>query len=155
MSIVLKEVSNLFEAEELRKIRNECKDFMTRSTEYISEEQQASWFEKLDKENNKVYILYASEMGVIRYSIGFGYIRYEDDAALITLGLQQSSRGKGLGKTLFKMLLNIAKEKLIPVRLEVLKTNIKAFSIYNEAGFRVVEDDGKIIKMEYYYDSAI
>ena len=41
------------------------------------------------------------------------------------------------------------------IRLEVLKNNTKAFFIYNKLGFRVYEDDGKIIKMEYKYDSTI
>jgi len=42
--LVFKRVTTPAEAEILRTIRNECKDYMTRSTEYITPEQQAEWF---------------------------------------------------------------------------------------------------------------
>ena len=42
-NVVLKRVKTAEEAESLRIIRNHCKDFMTRDTSYISENQQQKW----------------------------------------------------------------------------------------------------------------
>lgn len=151
--LVLKRIETLEEALILRNIRNQCKDFMTRDTSYISEEQQKRWFANLSEET-KIYILYSVEFGVISSPVGYGLIRKEGDFSVVSGGLIESCRGKGYGKVLFEYLIkNIEKES--PIRLEVLKTNTRAFVIYNNLGFRVLKDDGEIITMEYNYDSAI
>lgn len=156
-TLVLKRIESLEDFQILRNIRNECKDFMTRDTSYISEEQQKRWFERLQKENFndiKVYLLYLVEMGVICAPIGYGLIRKEGGFSLVSGGLIESCRGKGYGSILFDYLIkNVDKD--FPIKLEVLKKNTRAFIIYNKLGFRVVKDDGEIITMEYHYDSQI
>ena len=42
--LVFKRVTTLAEAEILRTIRNDCREYMTRSTNYITTEQQHQWF---------------------------------------------------------------------------------------------------------------
>lgn len=153
--LILKEITNKEESYILRNIRNECKNFMTRSTEYITIEQQDLWYSNLDRTKNLPYLLYSIDMGVIFSPIGYGFIREENGSILLSGGLIESERGKGYGSCLFNILLKQALKKKLPIKLEVLKTNNKAFSIYNGLGFRVVEDDGKVIKMEYFYDSVI
>lgn len=150
---VLKQIVTPEEAETLRKIRNECKDFMTRDTTEITYEQQQKWFASLP-DSFKIYLLYDIQLGVIGVPIGYGLIREENDCYLISGGLTETSRGKGVGNILFEYLIgNVGRDK--PLRLEVLKNNNRAFNVYNNLGFRVYSDDGKIIKMEYYYDSSI
>jgi ribosomal protein S18 acetylase RimI-like enzyme len=144
---VLKRVKSLEEAENLRIIRNSCKDFMTRDVSFISIEQQQKWFSNLSS-NIDVYILYEIELGVIVTPIGYGLIKKETNQYLISGGLIPKSRDKGYGKILFEYLLKHVKPDL-PIMLEVLKTNIKAFSIYNKLGFIVTNDDGYIITMKY------
>lgn len=151
--LVLKKIETLEEALVLRNIRNQCKDFMTRDTSYISEEQQKRWFANLSPET-KIYILYLVEFGVISSPIGYGLIRKEGDFSVVSGGLIDSCRGKGYGKVLFEYLIKNA-EKEFPIRLEVLKSNTRAFVIYNNLGFRVLNDNGEIITMEYNYDSSI
>jgi len=143
------------DVEELRKIRNLCKDFMTRNTSTISEEQQKKWYSTLDKDNNKLYLLHKIHYGVAVEPVGYGYIRVEDGFVLLTGGLVEAERGKGYGSTLFNYLVQNSKSFNLPIKLEVLKSNMVAFSVYNKIGFRVIGDDGKIIKMEYHYDSVI
>ena len=151
--LVLKKIESLDEAMILRNIRNQCKDFMTRDTSYISEEQQKRWFANL-KDDVKIYLLYLVDFGVISSPIGYGLIREEGGFSLVSGGLIESCRGKGYGKILFDYLVkNVDKEH--PIKLEVLKNNTRAFVIYNKLGFRVVKDDGEVISMEYHYDSAI
>lgn len=153
--IVLMEVRSSNDVETLRKMRNECKSFMTRFTDDISYEQQQKWYENIDKENNKIYILHKISHGVVAEPIGYGYIRVEDGFVLLTGGLTTNERGKGYGSILFNYLVQNSKQFNIPIKLEVLKSNMIAFSVYNKIGFRVVGDDGKVITMEYHYDSVI
>jgi ribosomal protein S18 acetylase RimI-like enzyme len=152
-NLVFKLVSNSFEAESLRKIRNECREFMTRNTEYISEEDQQKWFLTAHKKY-QLYLLYNIECGVIVDPIGYGLIRTEDTEYLVTGGLTASARGKGIGQKLFKFLIdNTKKDK--PLRLEVLKTNVSAFNVYKKLGFITTYDNDKLVYMEYKYDSPI
>lgn len=150
--LVLKKIETLEEALILRNIRNECREFMTRDTSYISEEQQKRWYANL-KPDFKIFLLYSVELGVISSPIGYGLLREEGDSVLISGGLVESERGKGYGSILFNYLIKNVKDKKI--KLEVLKSNTRAFVIYNNLGFRVVNDDGELITMEYNYDSPI
>lgn len=156
-NLVLKKAETLEDFMTLRNIRNDCREFMTRDVSYISEDQQKRWFEKLQKDSDntfKVYLLYLVEDGVIASPVGYGLIRKEGDFSLVSGGLVESCRGKGYGSVLFDYLVKNV-DKNSPIKLEVLKSNTRAFVIYNRLGFRVVGDDGEIITMEYHYDSQI
>ncbi len=150
--LVLKKIETIDEAMILRNIRNQCREFMTRDTSYISEEQQKRWFVNI-KPDYKIFLLYSVELGLISSPIGYGLIRDEGDFSLISGGLVESERGKGYGSILFNYLIKNVTNKNI--KLEVLKSNTRAFVIYNNLGFRVVNDDGELITMEYNYDSPI
>jgi GNAT superfamily N-acetyltransferase len=153
--IVLVSVTNPTEVENLRVIRNECKNYMTRNADTISKEQQMKWWNNLNKDIHKLYLVHKVYLGVAHVTVGYGYIRVENGEVLLTGGLNETERGKGHGKQLFATLLENAKQYNLPIKLELLKTNTKAFVVYNSLGFRVTSDDGKIIKMEYHYDSVI
>jgi ribosomal protein S18 acetylase RimI-like enzyme len=154
-NLVMVPVRTENDVERLRQIRNVCKDFMTRNTSEISYEQQQNWYKNINKEFNKLYLLHKIYYGVVGEMIGYGYIRVEDGVVLLTGGLIESERGKGYGSVLFENLVKNSEPFNLPIKLEVLKTNMKAFAVYNKIGFRVTADDGKIIKMEYHYDSVI
>lgn len=154
-NLVMIPVQTEDDVEKLRQIRNVCKNFMTRNTDEISYEQQQNWYKNLNKDDNKLFLLHKTYCGVISDRIGYGYIRVEDGAVLLTGGLIEAERAKGYGQILFEYLVKNSEPFNLPIKLEVLKTNMKAFAVYNKIGFRVTGDDGKIIKMEYYYDSVI
>ncbi len=151
--LVFKRVTTPAEAEILRTIRNDCKDFMTRSTDHITPEQQAEWFKTAFKKY-ELYIAYYIEHGVIAVNAGFGVIHLEDEQYLLTGGLTPDYRDKGLGAPLFKFLVDNCNKQL-PIRLEVLKTNTRAFKTYEKLGFVVTDENEKIYTMEYQYDSVI
>jgi GNAT superfamily N-acetyltransferase len=154
-TLIMIPVKSKEEVESLRNIRNICRNFMTRNTAEISYEQQQKWYDSIDKNVNKLFLLHNVIHGVISSMIGYGYIRVEDGVVLLTGGLVQDERGKGYGSVLFNYLVKNSKDFNLPIKLELLKTNMVAFSVYNKIGFRVIGDDGKIIKMEYHYDSVI
>lgn len=143
------------ELQSVRKIRNQCKHFMTRYNEDITEKQQSEWFEKLDHDMNWLFIFNKIYHGVIVDSIGYGFNRIENNSILLTGGLIESERGKGYGRALFSFLLEHAKAFKLPIKLEVLKNNIPAKKLYESLGFISINENESSIKMEYKNDSTI
>ena len=135
MFYFLHPVTTLDEVEELRKLRNECRLFMTRNTNEISKSEQLDWYNLLDKENNKLYLLKGIEGGGFTSSLGYGVIRKENDNITLSGGLTENDRNKGLGKDLFKLLLTEAKKFNVIITLEVLISNVRAKKIYESLGF--------------------
>ena len=151
--LVFKRVTTQAEAEILRTIRNECREYMTRNTDYITPEQQQEWFKTAHKKY-ELYIAYAIEHGVAVLDAGFGVVHKNEKESLLTGGLLQEYRDKGLGKVIFKFLLDQC-PKLLPIRLEVLKSNTRAFKTYEALNFKVTGEDSRLFYMEYEYDSVI
>lgn len=151
--LLFKRVTTPAEAEILRTIRNECRSYMTRSTDYITPEQQQEWFKTAHKKY-ELYIAYAIEHGVAVVDAGFGVIHKNEEESLLTGGLLLNYRDKGLGKVVFKYLLDQC-TKFLPIKLEVLKTNTRAFKTYESLNFVVIGEDDRLFYMEYVYDSVI
>lgn len=151
--LVYKRVTTLAEAEILRVIRNECREYMTRHTDHITEEQQREWFKDAFRKY-ELYIVYYLEHGSVLLDAGFGVIHKNENEFLLTGGLRPDMRNKGLGKNLFKFLIDQC-HKSLPIRLEVLKTNTRAFKTYESLDFKVTGEDDKLYFMEYDYDSVI
>ena len=151
--IVFKRVTTPTEAEMLRVIRNQCKDFMTRSTTEITFEQQQEWFKTAYKKY-ELYLVYAVEYGACIVDAGYGLIHLNEGEYLLTGGLVPSYRDKGLGSNLFKFLIDNCNKQL-PIRLEVLKTNVRALKTYEKLNFTTVNENERVYFMEYKYDSVI
>lgn len=81
------------DVESLRRLRNECREFMTGSTKAITKAQQAKWWAA---EARLAYLLVDGDE-----PLGFVYLRREDGVPWITLGLTKKARGKGLGSLLY------------------------------------------------------
>lgn len=151
--LVFKRVTTSNEAEMLRVIRNKCRDFMTRNTSEITYEQQQEWFKTAFKKY-ELYIAYAIEHGVCIVDAGYGLIHLNDGEYMLSGGLVPEYRDKGLGTNLFKFLVDNC-NKQQPIRLEVLKTNTRAFKTYEKLNFVVINENEKIYLMEYRYDSVV
>ena len=151
--IVFKRVTTPAEAEILRTIRNKCREYMTRSTDFITPEQQEEWFKTAFRKYD-LYIAYAIEHGVCIVDAGFGVVHKNEDEFLLTGGLVPEYRDKGLGKVIFKFLVDQC-HKSLPIRLEVLKTNTRAYKTYEGLNFKVTGQNDNLYFMEYQYDSVI
>lgn len=151
--MVFKRVTTANEAEILRVIRNQCRTFMTRNTDEISAEQQQEWFKTAFKKY-ELYVAYVIEHGVCIVYAGYGLIHLNEGEYLLSGGLLPEYRDKGLGSQLFKFLVDNCNKQL-PVRLEVLKTNIRALKTYEKLNFVTTGENDKVYFMEYKYDSCI
>lgn len=153
-SLFYKKVDTFEEAELLRLIRNQCREYMTRNTDVITQEQQQQWF-KTAYDKYDIYLVYAIEYGACITYAGYGVIHKNMTESLITGGLLPDYRNRGLGSDLFKYLTDTALKRKVPVRLEVLKTNQRALKVYEKLGYTVYAETDKIYSMEYKYDSVI
>ena len=135
-SLYFKRVTTPAEAEILRTIRNECRTYMTRSTDYITEEQQQEWFKDAFRKYD-LYIAYAIEHGAVIVDAGFGVVHKNEDEFLVTGGLLPQYRDMGLGKVVFKFLVDQCHSSL-PVRLEVLKENTRALKTYEALNLSLI-----------------
>ena len=151
--LVFKRVTTSNEAEMLRVIRNQCKDYMTRNTSEITPEEQLEWFKTAYKKY-ELYIAYAVEYGACIVDAGYGLIHLNEKEYMLTGGLVPGYRDKGLGTILFKFLIDNC-NKQIPIRLEVLKDNLRALKTYERLNFTTTSETDKIFTMEYKYDSVI
>lgn len=147
-------VNDLEQAQIMREIRNECKDFMTKSTDYITEEQQEKWFNNLDKENIKMFLLCRLNDENVDI-LGFGYAKHDGDESYLTGGIREKYRGNKYGEVLFSHLLESAKSFNTRITLEVLVTNTVAQNLYKKIGFTEFFQDDRIIKMEYKNDTSL
>ena len=115
--LFFKRVTTPAEAENLRVIRNKCREFMTRNTDYITPEQQEEWFVTAFRKYD-LYIAYAIEYGAVIIDAGFGVVHKNENEFLLTGGLLPEYRDKGLGKVVFKFLVDQC-HKSLPIKLEV------------------------------------
>lgn len=138
--------------QKIREIRNECRFFMTRNRDYITEEQQENWFNNIDENNLVPFIFSEVSYGVMAIDIGYGLIRIEDNCCLVTGGLLEKYRNRGAGKILFEMIIEKCKQYNKPIKLEVLKTNERALKLYKSMGFKVYDQDDKVYFMVRHED---
>ncbi len=134
----LKPIESLWEAFEVRKIRNECRHFMTNNTANINVLEQLIWYEQKYKSENQKETLYCFLFNTNGKNVGFGLIRQKEEKYWITGGLKKSQRGKGLGRKLFEELIKFVPSKF--VWLEVLDSNIVANKLYRDLGFTKVDN---------------
>ncbi len=71
-----------------------------------------------------------------------------DHMFLIEIQIDAPYQGKGIGTQLIKKVINEAKVKDLPLRLQVLKENDKARKLYLRLGFRQVSETETHIVME-------
>jgi GNAT superfamily N-acetyltransferase len=133
----------LSDIEDLRLIRNQCRDFMTRNNNVITAEEQKKWYNSIDK-NKLIPYLFLQDTD----KIGYGIIRIESDYCLLTGGLIENFRNKGLGYNLFNSLCLESNKLKKDIKLEVLKTNTRAFKLYEKMGFVVTAESDSLYFMK-------
>lgn len=136
-------------------IRNTCCKFMTNHSKPISLEEQHAFF-RACLTNPKKYILYLLKDKKV--TIGYGFIKNEENRLLLTGAIVEEFRGQGYGKFLFQVLIEDCKKyKNIPICLEVRRSNKKAYGLYKSLGFQEsnIEYRDSIIYMELKNDTII
>lgn len=132
----VKKVTSLKDAMIMREIRNECRDFMTNDQSYIGAGRQLWWYIRYAiTPYLKAYLYYYKGE-----PFGFGLVR----GNIITGGLKEKYRGKGLGEQLFKDLCERTENM---TWLNVFADNIPAYTLYKKIGFKEYEKRHGLIIM--------
>ncbi|NDB81315.1 MAG: N-acetyltransferase [Alphaproteobacteria bacterium] len=134
--------------ENLRKIRNNCRKFMTRNKKYINKKQQLNWFQSINKNEMMPYLICQQINEVSHQAVGYAIIRFEDNRGLLSGGVINKYRGLGVGRFIFSELIKICERKNIIPALEVLKTNTRAINLYKSLGFVIINENYDIYYME-------
>lgn len=74
--------------------------------------------------------------------------RKSDELHLVDIALLPDFRNCGTGALLIQQLLDEGRERQLPVRLQVFKYG-DAVRFYERLGFRLIDDDGSYLKMEW------
>lgn len=141
----------------IRKLRNDCADYMTRDKRKINLFRQIWWFYRHYKKHQQEGKIQAFLFYFNNQVAGYGVVSLESHP-MLSGGLGLQFRDKGLGYELFKFLTEYAKKKYedrLPVSLEVLETNSRAFSLYERLGFEEIFRKNGVITMQQLYGYEI
>lgn len=133
-AVIAASVCTLEDAQRMRVIRNECRLFMTRSTDEVTEEQQALWWD-YNRDHISPFLYFARADRGLGDPLGYGIVRREQGSPLLTGGVREWARGKGYGEAIFRHLILAAG---VPCRLEVRVDNTIAKHLYENLGFEYV-----------------
>ena len=124
---------------------------MTNNREEISADDQIAWFRSLDTSACVPYLFYSSELGVTFAHEGYALLKSTLGMTVLTGGLVESARNKGLGATLFRQMIQKAKVRFPdqPIHLDVLRANDRAFNLYKKLGFKTLYETREIRHMRY------
>lgn len=127
-------IKSVFDALQVREIRNQCRFFMTNDVSELSIVKQLYWYFFLYKKKNKEGTLRCFLLKSSTKSLGFGVIREIHGTYWLTGGLGEKYRGKGIGTVLFQKIIQKAPSPII--WLEVLESNSVARKLYKKLGFK-------------------
>jgi L-amino acid N-acyltransferase YncA len=134
-------VTGLVQALEVRKIRNECRKFMTRFQGEIGVFQQIRWYfswyrQQLRQSSYRLY-LFRNAAGE---AIAYGALQQRKGAEgrpelWVTEGVKTAWRGRGVGASLLESLCVIAGQEGQDLVAEIWATNLASLRLHEKAGF--------------------
>ena len=134
--MTLNRLNSLSDALTVRRIRNECRTYLTNYTGYISIPRQIYWY--------FTYYRQAAHAGIYRVfiardskaqAIGYGALHHLGGELLVTECVAEKYRGQGLGFLILKKLINIAKREGLPLIAEIQATNKISIALHKKCGF--------------------
>jgi GNAT superfamily N-acetyltransferase len=143
MKDALIHVTRLDQAEEMRVIRNACREWMTNDRLEISREQQVQWFLTIQRQHEEgdesvLPFLYQPRPDhLFPRPFGYGLLRKQDGKWWLSGGLLPEWRGKGYGKGLFGELADYVHALRETAWLTVWEHNERGLATYKSLGFTV------------------
>lgn len=145
--ITYKNITTLEEAEELRVLRNECAEWMTKDTSQISPERQAEFFRsKIVPGAIEGFLMYSDDEAV-----AYGLLIWDGEGrAWSSTGVKISARGRGFGKTVTVENVRRAHAHGVPMWAEVRADNAGQQKICRSIGYEITDTftrDGLVIDL--------
>jgi len=131
-------VTRLDQAEEMRVIRNACREWMTNDRMEISRAMQVEWFLSIAVREDVLPFLYKPRPDhMYPRPFGYGLLRKQNDKWWLSGGLLPEWRGKGYGKDLFAELAEYVHALGETAWLTVWEHNERGLATYKSLGFTV------------------
>jgi ribosomal protein S18 acetylase RimI-like enzyme len=136
------------QAEELRLLRNECREYMTGDTAEIAPRQQKQFLDQQIRPGR----VHAWLLRVEGDAAGYALLRPGNRGELwMSCGVAAAQRGRGLGVLTVDLVTAMARHinPRRPVRLQVWQDNEPAVRAYRRAGYlteETAERDGRVIE---------
>lgn len=148
MSLLLRPVQRLYEAQNIAKVRNTGRQFMTNDQREITEPDQQKWFETVylpKYATDDMFAICGYEDGV---AVAYGLIKHDVTGYWLTGVIKPEHQGKGYGREVFHFLCAWALHRSESVYLEVLNSNHTALGLYRKLGFQAISSTPRITIME-------
>lgn len=139
-------VQTLKQAEQLRRVRNDCRLFMTHNTNVITQVQQRRWFSTLDRQKYSPFLV-LDDQGC---PAGYCLVAMIDGVPWLTGGLYGAYRGQGMGRLIFQWMIDWCVERgHQTIMLDVQRTNDRGRTLYESLGFIHVDETPEVHIMRY------
>jgi L-amino acid N-acyltransferase YncA len=150
-NLSLKPLATVKQALLLADIRNQCRLFMTNDQREVTPDGQRQWFEthysKQTPQRYFVWLLYQQETPV---GYAAAKLVQEDNTALITEGLAEAARGKGLGSYLLRCLTQQPEVQGKTLVADVRKDNPASQRLHEKFGFKEIpHPEGHLLRYVY------
>ena len=134
--MTFKPVSSLSDVLNVRRIRNECRSYLTNNTSYISVPRQIYWYFTYYRKaaNTEIYRIFIARNNK-RQPVGYGALNLLDEKLFVTECVAEKYRGRGWGHLILKKLINIAKHEGLPLIAEIRATNKISIALHKKCGF--------------------
>jgi len=133
------------ELQEIRRIRNLGRQWMTDNTQEISEEEQRAWWKRMQLVKSEDFLLYAYRTAIWGPIVGYGMVMRREGLLHISLAVSPEYRGRGYGSAIYSDMFNCASIDDESVYAVILKSNTASIKAAEKAGFRFVEDGDKTV----------
>lgn len=129
-------LNSLSDALAVRRIRNECRMYLTNYTGYISIPRQVYWY--------FTYYRRAAQTGIYRifitrddknHPVGYGALHRLGRELFVTECVAKKYRGQGYGQAILKKLIDIAGREKLPLIAEIRATNKISIALHKKCGF--------------------
>ncbi len=129
-------INTLSDALIVRRIRNECRTYLTNYTDYINVPKQIYWYftyYRMAAQDGKYRIFIARDDK--NQPVGYGALHRHNGELLITECVAEVFRRQGYGQMILKKLINIAKHEKLPLIAEIRTTNKISIALHKKFGF--------------------
>jgi len=129
-------LNSLSDALAVRRIRNECRTYLTNYTGYISIPRQIYWYFTYYRRAARTgkYRIFIARNGK-NQPVGYGALHHHNEEFLITECVAGVFRGHGYGHAILKKLTNIAGREKLPLIAEIRGTNKISIALHKKFGF--------------------
>ncbi|EKE12687.1 MAG: hypothetical protein ACD_13C00145G0036 [uncultured bacterium] len=129
-------LNSLSDALIVRRIRNECRTYLTNYTGYINIPKQIYWYFTYYQRATRAdkYRIFIARDGK-NQPVGYGALHRLDKELLVTECVAGVFRRQGYGRTILKKLINIARHEKLPLIAEIRTTNKISIALHKKCGF--------------------